>query len=466
MVKTKVADTNRADYRCKAHFSMAADLELVRDCERGTPAIKARTTSYLPKWPGETTKTYNLRLKIAVFFNTYRKIKNGLVGMICKTNPELGSDIPAEVLPLLENIDNAGRHIDVFVKDVLQRALEGHCYIFVDYPKPLPPGSTAYQAQAAKRRPFWSIYAKDQGINGLQDTINGEEVLTQITFEEFTTVKDGRYGEKEIQQYRTMWLPVTAVDADSGEPAAYGPMEWEVKRLNPKNNKLDIVDQGTTKLARIPVVPIYTNKRGFMLSDPYLLDLAHLCIAHYQEYSDLKTQQKALVPILVYKHVDEVAHGAVPKDKDAAAEETKQIGPNVTFDLTGKDDDLNWISHDSKGVEVARQNLQDLEQRMSALGLSIIAPKDKVAVTATDKLLDQGERTSELGTIARNLQDGIERCLGITAQYLGKADANGDGGSIRIIVDTSDASTLAPIEAPKDPATPVAVPPQRVPQAA
>src|SRR5918999_384448 len=113
MVKTKVADTNRADYRCKAHFSMAADLELVRDCERGTPAIKARTTSYLPKWPGETTKTYNLRLKI-----------------------------------------------DVFFKDVLQRALEGHCYIFVDYPKPLPPGSTAYQAQAAKRRPFWSIYAK------------------------------------------------------------------------------------------------------------------------------------------------------------------------------------------------------------------------------------------------------------------------------------------------------------------
>lgn len=446
---------NRCDYKAKNIVDMTTDLELVRDCDRGTPAIKSKSTTYLPKWPGEPQRKYSARLKIAVFFNTYRKVKNGLVGMVCKTNPVLGDDIDPIVKAHLENIDLAGTHIDVFVKELLNKALEGHAHVFVDMAKPLPPGSTAYQAEAAKRRPFWSIYAKDQANNHLYDRINGEETLTQVTLTECATVKDGRYGAKEIPQYRTMWLPVTATD-ERGDPVAYGPMQWELKRINPITNGEEIIDSGTTTLDRIPLVTVYTNKRGFHLSDPYLLELAFLNIAHYQEYSDLKTQARALVPILVHREVDEAQTGAVPKDAadnpDQTAAVVKQdiYGPNVTFRLTSKDDDLKWISHDSKGVDVARQNLTDLEQRMSAISLSIIAPKDKVAVTATDKLLDQGERTSELGTIARAVQDCIESCLGIHAGYIGKADANGDGGSIKIVVDTSDKSALLPETTPED----------------
>lgn len=446
---------NRADYKSAEIISMAADLELVRDCERGTPAIKAKGVEYLPKWPGEPQRKYNARKKAAVYFNTYRKVKKGLVGMVCKTNPELGKDIPSEIVEYLENIDLAGSHIDVFVKDLLDKALEGHAHVFVDMEKPLPPGSTVYQAEARKRRPFWSIYAKDQACNHLYDRINGEEVLTQVTLQEFATVRDGRYASRQIMQYRTMWLPIEDED-ERGNAIRYGPMRWELKRHNATTNEFDVVDEGETKLERIPLVTCYTNKRGFMLSDPYLLELAHLTIAHYQEYSDLKTQARALVPILVHKEVQDVQPGAVPKDADNTDQTVTVVkqditGPNITFRLPGKDDSLTWISHDSKGVDVARQNLQDLEQRMSALSLSIIAPKDKVAVTATDKLLDQGERTSELANVARALQDCIESCLGITAQYIGKADKNGDGGSIKIIMDTSDSPALLPEKAPPVP---------------
>jgi hypothetical protein len=105
---------------------------------------------------------------------------------------------------------------------------------------------------------------------------------------------------------------------------------------------------------------------------------------------------------------------------------------------------------------------------MSALSLSIIAPKDKVQVTATDKILDQGERTSELATIARALQDGIESLLSIHARMIGKADANGEGGSITIVVDTSNVASVMPVAAPQKPAPAPAPAPddQRVPQAA
>lgn len=435
-------DGNRAAYRCQAQRDMMPDLELVRDLERGTPAIRKGGIKYLPKWPGERQTVYNQRRLNAPFFNAYRKIKNGLVGMVCKTNPELGDDIPAEIKTHLENIDNAGTHIDVFVKDLLHKALEGHVFAFVDMEKPLPPGSTAYQAAIRKRRPYWNLYTKDQAFNWLSDRINGEEVLTQITFEEYATVREGRYGEKVTCQYRTLWLPILAVD-EQGYPTAYGPMQFEVKRKNIKDNTEHVIDQGTTKLDRLPVVAIYTNKRGFLVSDPYLLDVAHLVLEHYRKWSYLDTQEKALVPILVHREVDPPADGKVPQDSPPV-NETKQIGPNVVFKLTGKDDTLEWESHDSKGVDSARQSLLDIEQRISAVSLSIIAPKDKVAVTATDKLLDQGERISEIHTIARAIQDGIESLLGIHARMIGKADANGDGGSILIVVDDSAMATVTP----------------------
>lgn len=444
----QVIAENRADYKCRTHLAMTAELEIVRDCDRGSPAIKAKGIVYLPKWPGERQSVYNLRLARSVYFNTYRKIKNGLIGMVVKTNPILGDDIPPEVKAHLENIDLAGTHIDVFVKDVLDKALEGHCHIFVDMEKPLPPGSTVKQAELKNRRPFWLLYAKDQAINFIPGRINGEEVLTQITFAECCTMRVGRYGEAEIMQYRTLTLPVTA-ENERGEPVAYGPMTWELQRFNPKTNELDVVDGGETKLDRIPVVTIYTNKRGFMLSDPYLLELAKLNIAHYQKWSDLDTQEKALVPVLVHKEVEDSAGGKIPPKDKKPQNEQRQIGPNVVFRLTGKDDSLTWESADSKGADSARQSLQDIEQRMSALGLSIIAPKDKVAVTATDKILDQGERHGELSTIARAVQDGVETCLAIHARYIGKADANGDGGSITITVDTSDTSAVTAITAPK-----------------
>ena len=450
MATVQINDENRADFKCKARQDMMPDLELVRDVERGTPAIRAGRTKYLPKWPGERTSGYNQRLAHSSFFNAYRKIRNGIVGMVCKTNPILGDDIPPEIKTHLENIDLAGTHIDVFVKELLQKALEGHVFVFVDMEKPLPPGSTAYQAQKSGRRPYWNMYTKDLAFNWLSDRINGEEVLTQITFEEHAPVKAGRYGEKVACQYRTLWLPVLLVD-EQGYPTLYGPMQWELKRKNPKDNTEQVIDKGTTKLDRLPVVVVYTNKRGFLISDPYLIEIAYLNLEHYKKWSYLDTQEKALVPILVHKEVDPPNNGRVPKDNNPPVNETRQIGPNVVFKLTGENDELKWESHDSKGVDSARQSLIDIEQRISALSLSIIAPKDKVAVTATDKLLDQGERISELGTMARALQDGIESLLGIHARMIGKADKNGDGGSITIVVDDSP---TVPAPAPQDPKMP------------
>lgn len=437
---TKPSITDQANFKDRDSLIMAADLQLVRDLDGGTARIRQSGVKYLPKFPGEETTSYNRRLERTFLFNAYKKIRNGLVGMVFKQNPVLGDDIHPTIKAHLEDIDNAGTHIDVFAREFLTDAMEGHALVLVDMEKPLPAGSTAAGAQG--RRPYWVKYRKDQVCNKDRARINGEEVLTSITLEECVTVRDGRYGTKDVYQYRTLYLPILKED-DYGNPVAYGPMKWELSRLM-KDSQLQWIDGGETKLERIPVVTMYTCKRGFLLSDPYLLDVAHLSIAHLQEWSDLKTQIKALVPILVHKKVREASGGkdmGAPKDSATSKREVV-LGPNVTFELRGADDSLTYVSHDSKGVEMARQSLMDLEQRISAVGLSIIAAKSDREITATEKVMDQGERVADLATIARSLQDFIEECLSIHATYLNLQDAEGDGGSVRIVVDSGSTSAV------------------------
>lgn len=448
--------TNQANFKDRDHLIMAADLELVRDLDGGTPQMRRAGIKYLPKFPGEKPLAYKRRLERSFLFNGYRMAKNAFVGMVFKQNPVLGADINPIIKTHLEDIDNAGTHIDVFARELLTKAMEGHAVVLVDMEKPLPPGSTKKLAEVKKRRPYWVQYAKDQVCNKDRDRINGEEVLTSITFEECCTVKSGRYGTKECYQYRTLWLPVLAED-EYGRVTSYGPMQWKLERLN-SDGTLQQIDGGTTKLLRIPVVALYTHKKGFFVSDPFLLDLAYLTVSHWQEWSDLKTQIKALVPILFEKKVKDPGNA---KDKAAPKETGSQdeliLGPNVSYRATGKDDDLKYVEHSPEAVNITRQTLIDTEQRMSAAGVSIVAAKGDVSVTATERVMDQGERVADLATIARALQDALEELLSIHAGYLSLQDANGDGGSIQIVVDTGAMTPGNAAAKPSD--TPQMVPP-------
>ena len=97
---------------------------------------------------------------------------------------------------------------------------------------------------------------------------------------------------------------------------------------------------------------------------------------------------------------------------------------------------------------------------MSAVGLSIISEKSEAENTATEKLLDQSERVSELATWARALQDGAEKCLWFTSRYINLDD----GGKVEIKVTAvdPDAVKAVPGELPNQPPPPANQPPERV----
>src|SRR5262245_28234978 len=158
---------------------MALDWEIVEDLSAGVRAIRNKGAKYLPVEPAEDRgKDYPIRLSRALLFNAFERTLNGLVGMVFRKEPKLGSDVPAAIRGReaaegqsklegwAENIDLQGAAWTVFAKEVFTDAMKlGHAFIYVDMPPKLPFGATLADERAAGRRPYWVSYQASQALN-------------------------------------------------------------------------------------------------------------------------------------------------------------------------------------------------------------------------------------------------------------------------------------------------------------
>lgn len=456
-------DVNSVDYTSAAITRQMASLTVMRDLLGGTKQMRYRGQKYLQQEEGESLASYRTRLARSLLFNAVKKTLGGLVGMVLKTDPVY--TVPTPIKALLDDIDQCGHHADTFLRDVFYDAVsDGHALILIDMEPELEtsitsaaPIADASDEEAAGRRPYWVKYKKDQVRNFLYDRINGEEVLTRITLRECSQESDGKYGDKEVIRYRVFTLPVVSPKAP-GRPARYGLCMWtlheEIKSQNTATIKVQIA-AGVTTLNRIPIVAIYTNRTGFLESEPPLIDLAHLNVGHWQQWSDIINQLRYLGPILC----ERVQERPTPADESDEQKPTgagkplpRKLGPYNITKLYGKDADIFYRSHDGEAIDAASKALADLERRISAMALSILTEGSDAETTATKDVLNAGERVSELMTWARALKDGGEMALYYTARYMNLDD----GGTIEINV-----TPVAGITQDKPPTQkPLALPPQ------
>src|SRR5690554_1705728 len=99
-----------------AYLSMQPAVEICRDVMGGTLVMRAKGRAYLPQFPKEEDEQYAQRLGQAVLFNAFAKTVKSLTGMVFRKPIALGEDFPEPIKPHLENIDLAGRHVDVFAR--------------------------------------------------------------------------------------------------------------------------------------------------------------------------------------------------------------------------------------------------------------------------------------------------------------------------------------------------------------
>jgi hypothetical protein len=419
---------NLPSTRSKAVERQASALQMVRDLWSGTETVRERRTAYLPQDPGEDAADYQARLHRSVFFNVFRATVEGLTGFIFAKDPTLGEDVPPAIAGTgdletgrsgghWENIDNAGTHGDVFVRELTTDALiAGHAGILVDYPDTGGERLTLADEQARKVRPYWVPIKKDAIVSWRTAVIDGRTILTQLVLEECAMVPDGAFGEKEQTRYRVLYRNVVT-----------GVIGFVLLEVTEKKEVVQVGDGLYRNQVEIPFAEVVTSgKRSFLESDPPLIDLGYLNVAHYQGWSDAaNSRHKTCVPVFF-------TAGVVPAGEHA----TLIIGPNMGINASDPTAKAEYVTHSGESLDACKIALDDLKSDMAVMGLAMLAPQKRSAETAEAKRIDKATTDSKLAVTSRGVQDGVERALGFHARYL----LLEDGGSVQINREFEDQS--------------------------
>lgn len=351
--------------------------QLCRDLMGGTGAMRDGRTEYLPIEDGEDATEYESRLSRTFLYNGFKRTVQSHAGKVF--DRPIHVEAPDVVLKWCENISNDGRGLTLFARSLMVTLLaEGIAFIQVEYPKAPQVRSKAdekllqlrpYLIEVPPEALFYWRWRLDRGI-----PIVEEARIMEMNFND-----DG----DEIQQVRQLFPGAWRVWQQVGEEKSWLP-----------------VDEGTTApIDRIPIIPIYAERKGVYQSSPPLRDLADLNLAHWQSSSD-------------QRHVLHVARVPVLFGAGLAENMNRMnIGPNRMIKTTNSDAKLTYVEHSGAAIDAGRQDLLDLERRMGTMGLELLVPDRPGDQTATEKAIEKAESESALEMMAKQLQDGLQQAI-------------------------------------------------------
>ena len=364
----------------------------------GTPAMRAAGKSLLPQWPAEENDAYDARLSTATLFPAFSRTLAVMAGKPFSRQITLSQDTPAQIKGWVDDIDMELRSLHSFASEVFRDALShGLCGILVDYPQ-AEGVQTRAQELAAGIRPYFVHIRHDQILGWRSEGNN----LTQLRIAETAEVDDGPFGTKLVERVRL-----------------FEPGYWQL--WEKVDDDFVLIDEGTTTMDRIPFVPVYGLRMGFMSGVSPLTDLAYLNVKHWQSQSDQDTiLHIARVPIL-----------AVMTD-DPEAE--IKVGGGTAM-MLGAGDNAKFVEHSGAAIEAGAASLLALEEQMIQTGAELLVQKQGQR-TATEAANEAEANKSELLRIVENFEDSLDAALDLMAEWIGLPY----GGSVSLFKDFSAGS--------------------------
>lgn len=405
---TAQVNTPSEDYK-----KSAAMWQLPRTLMGGTKAMRAAGVLYLPQEAAESPDAYRARVARSTLFNAFRKTVKDMTGKVFRKEITIEKDVPAELVKMAENIDGAGRHLNVFARDAFFDSMQtGIGFIFADMPPALQAGTgrngEVTRADEQPRRPYLCFIKAENLIGWKVEIIDGQPVLTQARIMESVEVADGEFGTKKVPQVRVLYRGRFELWRESTEAADKG--KWV------KIGGGDTIGGDGKALSYIPLAPVYINRTGFMQAEPPLEDLADLNVEHWQMKSDLRNiNHVACVPILVMTGWGE--------------DDKVEIGASSALRTSNADATITYCEHTGTAIGKSQELLKENEFQMQTQGLQLMIPQPG-GKTATGEVHDDEKENSPLAMMARSLEDALEAGLGFLADFAGLGrDA---GGSVTV----------------------------------
>jgi hypothetical protein len=363
-------------------IGMMPDWKVMAAVTNGTNYIRDLAELYLPQEPREDDEAWQARIDRSVLSPYTSRLIETAAGAVLRKPIHIEGDPYWSEVAL--DIDGIGSNINEYARRALVSSLTyGHSAILVDFPAATGARNLA-EERAMGRRPYFVHVDAPQIWGWRKDDTNR---LTQIRIHDYEYRPLNEFGEEQVEVMRVIY-----------------PGRYDLYTLGQETVTFEKSDGFS--LDTIPVVPIYSNRRGVLISQPGLLDIANLNITHYQRQSDLiHALHIAAMPTLVLE--------GYSQDSSEAT-----IGVNYALGME-PGHKAYYVQSDATSFEAQMAELQSLEGQMSTLGITKLFGQKFVAESAEAKRIDQAQSNSVLAIISQELESALNQAFKLAAQYVG-----------------------------------------------
>ncbi|SEM68234.1 DUF4055 domain-containing protein, partial [Phocoenobacter skyensis] len=350
--------------------------------------MRAKGETHLPKFKREEDDDYKKRLQKATLYPTLAETIKQMTGRVFFdpiSTENVQEKIKSEILP---NIDLLGNDLNVFAMEWFKSALSyGISFVLVDYPVN---DNVKTRSDEKKNgvRPYL-VHIPPHNVLGFKTAvINGVLSLSQFRYKEISTVDSDEFSSETKE---------LIVVYEIGRVRKYEDVDGEYKLVD------EITPKASGKsLNAIPIVPLITNKKGFMNAEPPLMELAYLNIKHWQSQSDQDNiLNTARVPLLW-------ASGVTVSDD-------VEIGKSLI--LLPENGKIGYIEHSGAAISSGQGSLKELEEQMKVAGAKLLT-KTALAMTDSQAKDEQGKEISQLKAMANTLEDSLDQALDFVSMWL------------------------------------------------
>ena len=363
-------------------IGMMPDWKVMAAVTNGTNYIRDLAELYLPQEPREDDEAWQARIDRSVLSPYTSRLIETAAGAVLRKPIHIEGDPYWSEVAL--DIDGIGSNINEYARRALVSSLTyGHSAILVDFPAATGARNLA-EERAMGRRPYFVHVDAPQIWGWRKDDTNR---LTQIRIHDYEYRPLNEFGEEQVEVMRVIY-----------------PGRYDLYTLGQETVTFE--ESNGFSLDTIPVVPIYSNRRGVLISQPGLLDIANLNITHYQRQSDLiHALHIAAMPTLVLE--------GYSQDSSEAT-----IGVNYALGME-PGHKAYYVQSDATSFEAQMAELQSLEAQMSTLGITKLFGQKFVAESAEAKRIDQAQANSVLSIISQELESCLNQAFAFAAQYVG-----------------------------------------------
>jgi hypothetical protein len=403
----------------KEYTAMAPLWQKVRDVVAGEPAVKARTTTYLPRLASQldagneyATESYNNYLARADFYSAAGRTVQGLVGAIMSKDAAVEGVPDADLLDIQDAIGINHESADSLIMEQVAEAVSVGRY-----------GLLLDKGDDPDAKPYLVIYKAEAIVFWATESVAGRETLTRVCISQAieTSDPDDPLGIKTKTENQLLVLRLGAVPMQwenlpgfegfagkRGDDLVYWQEVW-IEKGDPTGSKSYGKQPATIKVptknggrywAEIPmdiVNAVSGIKPGVEI--PPMLALCNKLLAHYRGSADLE----------LGRHMTAIPQpyltGYTPADKS----ERLVMGCGYAWALPDPSSSVGFLEFSGAGLGHIADGQKDKKAEAAVLGARMLEEQSAgVEAMGTVKLRQSGDR-SVLKTVALNVSQAMTR---------------------------------------------------------